>query len=152
MSFHVQTRWEEKPRFPVSQPSKLCLWGAALLPPCRLPAVPQVIRAKSLCVPAPRCHIPKISLSQKMPVFPEEGTRSPEWEIRGVESGKSPTGQQTVLSPEHGARELCSRGFLGQDRGGLWWVRRGQQNGPHTTGVLQHPSSAGVGGSGSSSE
>lgn len=73
---------------PVSQPSKLWLWGAGLLPPCRLPAVPQVIRDKSLHVPAPQCHIPKISLSQKMPVFPEEGTHGSEWEIPGVERGK----------------------------------------------------------------
>lgn len=112
---------------PVSQPSKL--WGAVLVPPCRLPAVPQVIHGKSLCVPVPQCHIPKISLSPKMPVLPR------------VESGKLPTRQQTVLSPEHGARELCSRGFLGQDRDGLWWVRRGKRNRPHTTGTLQYPSS-----------
>lgn len=93
---------------PISQPSKLWLRGAVLLPPCRLPAVPQVIHAKSLCVPAPQCHIPKISLSQKMPVFPEDGTRSPEWEIPRMESGKLAMRQQTVLSPEHRARELCS--------------------------------------------
>lgn len=137
---HPNTVGGEAP-VPIPQPSKLCLWGAVLLPPCRLPAVPQVIRAKSLCVPAPQCYIPKVSFSQKMPVFPEEGTCSPEWEIPGVESGKLPRRQQTVLSPEHVARELCSRGFLGQDRDGLWWVRRGQQNRPHTTGTLQHPSS-----------
>lgn len=56
--------------------------------------------------------------------------------------GEWKVAQETaVLSPEHIARELCSRGFLGQDRDGLWWVRRGQQNRPHTTGTLQHPSS-----------
>lgn len=38
---------------PVSQPSKLWLWGAVLLPPCRLLAVPKVICAKSLCIPDP---------------------------------------------------------------------------------------------------
>lgn len=63
---------------PISQSSKLWLRGAGLLPPCRLPAVPQVIHDKSLYVSAPQCHIPKISLSQKMPVFPEEGTCSSE--------------------------------------------------------------------------
>lgn len=52
---------------------------------------------------------------------------SPEWEIPGVESGKLPTRQQRVLSPEHRAHELCSRGFLGKDRDGLWWVRTMKQ-------------------------
>lgn len=108
---------------PVSQSPKLWLWDAVLLPPCRLPAIPQVIHEKSPCVPAPQCHIPKRSLSPKMPVFPEEGTCSSEWEIPRVESGKLPTRQQTVLSCEHRAHELCSRGLLGKGRDGLCWVR-----------------------------
>lgn len=119
LSFHIQTWWEEKPQFPSLSHQSFGFGVQVLLPPCRLPAVPQVIHAKSLCVPAPQCHIPKISLSQEVPVFPEDGTRSPEWDIPGMESGKLAMRQQTVLSPEHRARELCSR-FLGKDRDALW--------------------------------
>lgn len=107
---------------PISQPSKLWLWGAVLLPPCRLPAVPQVIHDKSLCVSAPQCHIPKIS-PKKCQSSLRRGCAVWSGKFPGVESGKLPMRQKTVFSPEHGAHELCSRGILGKDRDGLWWAR-----------------------------
>jgi len=77
-----------------------------------------------------------------MSFFHKEETHSQEWEIPSVENGNLPMRfQQTVLSSEHGACELCSGGLLGKDKDSLWWVRREQQNRPHTTGMLQYPSS-----------
>lgn len=56
---------EEKPQFPSLSPQPSKLWGAVLLPPGRLPAVPQVIHDKSLphSVTSPKEVFPKKSAS-----------------------------------------------------------------------------------------
>lgn len=97
-----------------------------LLSPCKLPAYPQMM------VPYPFLSIlcsvtaisPKQVFCQTMPFFHKEEMHSQERGIPSVENGTLPTRfQQTVLSSEQGACELCSEELCGKDRNNLGWIR-----------------------------